>query len=194
MIRVEKIIEELCPNGVEYVAIEEICDISRGQVMSKDFIRENAGEYPVYSSQTENNGELGKISTYMFDGEYLTWTTDGANAGAVFYRNGKFSVTNVCGLLKVKTDKIMTKFLYYALSIANGYVRIERRKERWRILYSTRSVRTFNKTYRSRQNTSKQSLRPRLRFGFSSLEVRKSSWQTKRSSRFLRSRNQPYYL
>ena len=120
MIEVEKIIKDLCPNGVKHVSIGEICEISRGQVMSKDFIRDNAGEYPVYSSQTENDGVLGKISTYMFDGEYLTWTTDGANAGAVFYRNGKFSVTNVCGLLKIKTEEILPKFLYYALSISTA--------------------------------------------------------------------------
>lgn len=85
--------------------------------MSKDYIRDNVGDYPVYSSQTENNGELGKITTYDFEGEYLTWTTDGANAGSVFYRNGKFSVTNVCGLLKVTNLIINTKYLYYILSI-----------------------------------------------------------------------------
>ncbi|MBO5452678.1 MAG: restriction endonuclease subunit S [Clostridia bacterium] len=117
MSRLEELIEKLCPEGVEYKTIADVCDISRGQVISKDYIRDNVGDYPVYSSQTENNGELGKISTYMFDGEYLTWTTDGANAGTVFYRNGKFSVTNVCGLLKVKTDDLITAFLYYALSI-----------------------------------------------------------------------------
>ena len=117
MSRLEELIEKLCPEGVEYKTIADVCDISRGQVISKDYIRDNVGDYPVYSSQTENNGELGKISTYMFDGEYLTWTTDGANAGTVFYRNGKFSVTNVCGLLKVKTDDLITSFLYYALSI-----------------------------------------------------------------------------
>lgn len=120
MSKLEELIKEFCLNGVEYVKIEDICDISRGQVMSKDFIRDNSGEYPVYSSQTENDGVLGKISTYMFDGEYLTWTTDGANAGAVFYRNGKFSVTNVCGLLKVVSGNISPKFLYYALSVTTS--------------------------------------------------------------------------
>lgn len=85
--------------------------------MSKDYIRENKGDYPVYSSQTENNGELGRISTYDFNGEYLTWTTDGANAGTVFYRNEKFSVTNVCGLLKIKVEDILTKYVYYVLNV-----------------------------------------------------------------------------
>ena len=117
MQKIHELIEKLCPNGVKYKNIQELCKISRGKVMSKDFIKSNAGEYPVYSSQTENNGELGKISTYDFDGEYLTWTTDGANAGSVFYRKGKFSVTNVCGLLEIKSKIMIPKFLYYVLSI-----------------------------------------------------------------------------
>lgn len=117
MNKLKELINKLCPNGVEYKNIQELCKISRGKVMSKDFIKSNVGEYPVYSSQTENNGELGKISTYDFDGEYLTWTTDGANAGSVFYRKGKFSVTNVCGLLEIKNKVMIPKFLYYVLSI-----------------------------------------------------------------------------
>ena len=44
---------------------------------------------------------MGYLDNYMFDGEYITWTTDGANAGTVFYRNGKFNCTNVCGTLKI---------------------------------------------------------------------------------------------
>ncbi len=116
MKKVEELVKKTFQSKVKYRTIQEICSITRGRVMSKEYIKNNEGEYSVYSSQTENDGELGKISTYDFDGEYLTWTTDGANAGSVFYRNGKFSVTNVCGLLKVISNEITTKFLYYILS------------------------------------------------------------------------------
>lgn len=123
MSRLEELIQELCPNGVCYYYIEDIAKITRGRVISKQYIIENEGEYPVYSSQTENNGELGFISTYDFDGEYLTWTTDGANAGSVFYRNGKFSITNVCGLIEIVDSFVMIRFLYYILSVeAKKYV------------------------------------------------------------------------
>lgn len=123
MIRLDELIQKLCPDGVEYKTVGVLANISRGRVMSKDYIAENAGEYPVYSSQTENDGELGKISTYDFEGEYLTWTTDGANAGSVFYRNGKFSVTNVCGLINCNDDKILTRYMYHYLSKnAKSYV------------------------------------------------------------------------
>ncbi|MEO5948865.1 MAG: restriction endonuclease subunit S [Candidatus Saccharimonas sp.] len=123
MSKVDDLISALCPKGVTSKAISSICNVSRGRVMSKDYLRDNAGEYPVYSSQTANNGVFGKIQTYDYDGEYLTWTTDGANAGSIFYRTGKFSITNVCGLLKVSTHSVNAKYLSYILgTLAKKYV------------------------------------------------------------------------
>lgn len=123
MSRLEQLIQQYCPDGVKYKKLGEICNLSRGKVYSKSYIEENAGKYPVYSSQTANNGELGRISTYDYDGEYLTWTTDGAYAGTIFYRKGKFSITNVCGLISTKGDNLNIKFLFYWLSIkAPDYV------------------------------------------------------------------------
>jgi len=107
----------------KWATISDICEISRGRVISREYVRDNAGEYPVYSSQTVNEGIFGRIGTYDYDGEYITWTTDGANAGSVFYRNGKFSITNVCGLLKVRVKYVNTKFLTHSLAhIAKEHV------------------------------------------------------------------------
>ena len=101
-------------NGLDYPEweekkITEIFNITRGQVIAKTSIspiKIDRSIYPVYSSQTSNYGILGYDSSYDFDGEFLTWTTDGANAGKVFKRNGKFRCTNVCGLL---VEKDITK-------------------------------------------------------------------------------------
>jgi type I restriction enzyme S subunit len=100
------------------VLIREICDISRGTVISKGYLRDHSGSYPVYSSQTLNQGIFGYIDSYAYDFESFTWTTDGANAGAIFYhKDEKFTITNVCGLLKVREPKaISTRYLYYLLS------------------------------------------------------------------------------
>ena len=119
MTYIDEMMKELCPDGVEWKELgdPEVAKLSRGKVMSKQFLEENKGEFPVYSSQTANNGEIGKISSFDFDGEYITWTTDGANAGTVFYRQGKFSITNVCGLVDIQNDKLLTKFVYYYLTI-----------------------------------------------------------------------------
>lgn len=103
--------------AVEWKTLGEVANLNRGRVMSKTYLVDNIGEYPVYSSQTANNGEIGKINTFDFEGEFITWTTDGANAGTVFYRNEKFSITNVCGLITLKYDYLTYKFLFYWLSI-----------------------------------------------------------------------------
>jgi type I restriction enzyme S subunit len=99
------------------MAMSEICQINRGRVISKSYLRDNGGEYPVYSSQTENNGVFGFIGSFDYDCESITWTTDGANAGSIFYHHDeKFSITNVCGLLQViNPNEISAKYVYYAL-------------------------------------------------------------------------------
>ena len=123
MTHIEQMIQDMCPNGVEFKTLGEVATLSRGKVYSKEYLRDNAGEYPVYSSQTANNGELGRISTYDYDGKYLTWTTDGAYAGTVFRREGRFSITNVCGLISNVDKALSIDFLYYWLNkVAKGYV------------------------------------------------------------------------
>lgn len=83
--------------------IKDIATIGRGRVISSIEISQQKNPlYPVYSSQTTNEGIMGYLDDFMFEGEYISWTTDGANAGTVFYRNGKFNCTNVCGLIKLK--------------------------------------------------------------------------------------------
>ena len=106
-------------NQVEY-KISDIAQIGRGRVISTlEISKQECPTYPVYSSQTSNNGIMGYLDTYDFEGEYITWTTDGANAGTVFYRNGKFNCTNVCGVLKVN-DNIDAYYLSIVLQSATA--------------------------------------------------------------------------
>jgi type I restriction enzyme S subunit len=110
------------PSHWEIATVGRLCILGRGRVISAIEIAENEGVYPVYSSQTENYGIMGKINTYDFEGEYVTWTTDGANAGTVFYREGKFNCTNVCGTIQPKNWKqIDLKFLPYYLNLGTKF-------------------------------------------------------------------------
>ena len=115
---------KLKDSGIYYISsipehwlIQRIKDkfkIGRGRVISQEELIEE-GMFPVYSSQTENNGCLGYINSYDFDKDLLTWTTDGANAGTVFRRKGKFNCTNVCGtLIPIRMD-LDLDFMVYAL-------------------------------------------------------------------------------
>lgn len=81
--------------------ISDMFKVTRGQVLSMSLtspIKDETNKYPVYSSQTKNDGLMGYYSEYLFDTS-ITWTTDGANAGTVNFRKGKFFSTNVNGVL-----------------------------------------------------------------------------------------------
>ncbi|MCK4642914.1 restriction endonuclease subunit S [bacterium] len=100
--------------SLEKIRIGDYTKLGRGRVINQEEIDNNRGTFPVYSSQTSNDGIMGYINTYDFEGEYATWTTDGANAGRVFYRNGKFNCTNVCGT--IRSTKLCIKFISYKLN------------------------------------------------------------------------------
>ena len=81
--------------------VNDLFKITRGQVLATLLTTpEKTSEniYPVYSSQTKNNGLMGYYSEYLFE-DAITWTTDGANAGTVNFRPGRFYSTNVNGVL-----------------------------------------------------------------------------------------------
>ncbi|MFZ7159547.1 restriction endonuclease subunit S [Avibacterium gallinarum] len=84
----------------EKYKVKEIFKVTRGNVLSTNELEEKSSDYPypVYSSQTKNDGLLGFYNQYLYENA-ITWTTDGANAGTVKYRDKKFYCTNVCGVL-----------------------------------------------------------------------------------------------
>ena len=106
-------------NEIRYFTLAELEDsgqikLGRGNVISKEELKKNPGEYPVYSSSASGTGIIGKYSKFMFDDERISWSIDGG--GKFFYRKPhKYSITNVGGWLKVVTPNINTKFLYYVL-------------------------------------------------------------------------------
>ncbi|WP_416434824.1 restriction endonuclease subunit S [Lactococcus lactis] len=96
--------------------VKDIFKITRGQVLAATETSEEKSDispFPVYSSQTKNNGLMGYYKDYLFD-TAITWTTDGANAGTVSYRSGRFYSTNVNGVLisdKGYTNKAISEIL-----------------------------------------------------------------------------------
>ena len=104
--------------------VADVFNVTRGYVLaatetSPDISNDNI--YPVYSSQTKNEGLMGYYSDYLYE-DAITWTTDGANAGTVKFRKGKFYCTNVCGVL-LSNEGIANKAVAEALNaVAWKYV------------------------------------------------------------------------
>lgn len=104
--------------------VSEMFKVTRGYVLATTLTEEDQSDempYPVYSSQTKNRGLMGYYKDYLYE-DAITWTTDGANAGTVNYRDGKFYCTNVCGVLL--SNKVMaSQMIAEALNnVAKRYV------------------------------------------------------------------------
>ncbi len=93
--------------------------LSRGRVISRKDIERVPGDFPIYSSSVQNDGLFGHYGDFMFDEELITWSVDGG--GDFFHRpKHRFSVTNVCGFMRVDTSKISYRFLAAELQLLHS--------------------------------------------------------------------------
>lgn len=86
--------------------VSDIFDISLGDgKYTKSYSAQNIGEFPLYSGQTD--GEYANISSYDYDGSYLTWAKDGLAGYIMHHDNEKFSITNHRGILLLKDGLVI---------------------------------------------------------------------------------------
>ena len=120
--KIKQIEKEISDVNFVDKSITEIFDINLGKSdYSEEYINNNKGDYPVYSAQTLNDGEIGRITTYDWDVVGLTWSIDGSYPGMVFYRKGKFSMTTHCGLLTFKEEHKSELDYKYFLYLLNNH-------------------------------------------------------------------------
>ena len=104
--------------------VSDLFKITRGYVLAATLTQPQKTDitpYPVYSSQTKDKGLMGYYKDFLYE-DAITWTTDGANAGTVSYRSGKFYCTNVCGVL-LSDNVTANQMIAEALNnVAKGYV------------------------------------------------------------------------
>ena len=86
MSKLQELIQELCPDGVEYKKLGEVCEMQRGTSLTKANSVE--GEYPVISGGKEPAFYCNQFNR---DGEIITVAGSGAGAGFVQYWNKKIT-------------------------------------------------------------------------------------------------------
>jgi len=118
--KIEKMIVDLCPNGVEFKKLGEVCEVKTGGDTPMNYKKgqlEPSDEfpYPIYSNGIET---YGYSSTYKIDRDAVTISSIG-NVGFVAYRKAKFTPIIRLKVLIPKTDLLDIKFLFYVVSIIN---------------------------------------------------------------------------
>lgn len=111
MSKLDELIKELCPNGVEYKELGEIAKVTIGEFVHKDKQSENA-EYPVYNGGISNTGYYDE---YNEEKNKIIISARGANAGYVNRIFVNYWAGNSCYTINANDKIINWNFLYYDL-------------------------------------------------------------------------------
>ena len=116
MSKIEEMIKELCPKGVEKVKLGELCQIIRGSRLTKSDINP-IGTYPVISGGVT---PMGYIEDFNREANTITIAQYGA-AGYVDFQKQKFWANDVCYSIYPK-EQLYNKFLFFVLKDKQDYL------------------------------------------------------------------------
>jgi anti-codon nuclease masking agent len=111
MSRLDELIKELCPNGVEYKELGEIAKVTIGEFVHKDKQSENA-EYPVFNGGISNTGYY---NDYNEEKDKIIMSARGANAGYINRVFVNYWAGNSCYTINTNDEIMNWNFLYYVL-------------------------------------------------------------------------------
>lgn len=120
MSRLNELIQKLCPDGVEFKKLGDVCYILdyKRKPISKS--KRNFGNYPYYGA----NGIQDYIDDFLFDGTFLLIGEDGSvinknNSPVLNWATGKIWVNNHAHVLSEMREIMLLRFLYFTLSEIN---------------------------------------------------------------------------
>lgn len=112
MKNLDTLIQELCPEGVEFVKLGDVCEIKTGKGITQKDCSES-DKYPVYSGGKE---PMGYYKEFNRNANTVTVSRVGAYAGFVNYVTEAFYLNDKCfSVLPKKDEDINSKYLYYKL-------------------------------------------------------------------------------
>lgn len=116
MSKLEELVQQLCPDGVEFRSLKECCVLQKGLTPIQKAI---PGEYPLVVTTTERKSS----NTFQFTRPtvcvpLISSRGHGvASINQLYYQEGKFALGNIlCGITPLDDSKLSARFLYYYLN------------------------------------------------------------------------------
>lgn len=124
MSKLQELIKGLCPDGVEFRKLGEVCEIYTGGEPPKDTIKgDNKDEKHVYPVWANGKEVYGYSSTYKIDKDATVISSIGANTGSIYFRKAYFTPIIRLKVLVPKNNNLISKYLYYYLSTVTFVVK-----------------------------------------------------------------------
>ncbi|HEL1768118.1 TPA: restriction endonuclease subunit S [Streptococcus suis] len=118
MNHIEKMLQDYCPNGVEWKELGEVCVVNKGKQLNKTFLVDD-GQYPAY-----NGGKTysGRTDSYNVTENTVIISQGGASAGFVNFVTTKFWANAHCYYLLPDITRVNNRYLYHFLKMKQSYL------------------------------------------------------------------------
>lgn len=116
MKNLETLIQELCPDGVEFVKLGEVCVVQRGKRLTKKQLSDS-DKFPVFHGGIQ---PIGYYSEKNRDANTVMIINVGASAGTIGYSDKEFWSSDGCYCLS-HVDSVVPKYIYYLLANNQHY-------------------------------------------------------------------------
>lgn len=113
MNKIEILLKELCPNGVEWKEVGDVTQIKKGKQLNKSLLTDD-GTYPAYNG---GQFESGRTDRYNVDENTTIISQGGASAGFVNFITTKFWANAHCYFLLPDKKIINNKYLYHFIKM-----------------------------------------------------------------------------
>ena len=134
MSKLDEMIRELCPDGVEYVKLNSVCDIYDGTHSTPNYT-----ESGVKFASVENIGNLYATRKYISEKDFEKYKIKPRTGDVMMTRIGSVGVCTVVdrnealafyvslALLRPQLDKVQSRFLKYAIESIHGRKELRKR-------------------------------------------------------------------
>ena len=113
MNKIEELIQQYCPNGVEYKDLGEVIKLEKGKQLNKELLTEN-GKYPAYNGGISYSGFT---DTYNYNANKIIISQGGASAGFVNFITTDFYANAHCYVVLPNIEVVENKFVYHFLKL-----------------------------------------------------------------------------
>ena len=122
MSKIDKLIKQLCPDGIKYEQLGENCEVLRGKRLTKKELHED-GDFPVFHGGLIPLGRYDKFNRSANQ----TMVINTGSVGEVVWSSVDFWSSD--GTFVIKTsDNINDRFLYYFLKTQESYLKTQKRE------------------------------------------------------------------
>ena len=113
MNKVEELIQQLCPEGVEYKELGDVVVIVKGKQLNKELLTD-IGTYPAYNGGISFSGFT---DNYNYDENTIIISQGGASAGFVNFITTKFYANAHCYVVLPNNEVVINRYVYHFLKL-----------------------------------------------------------------------------